>query len=760
MKRVMVGVCLVLAALAGLVVISIPVIKQLVKRRIVSELRQFIREGSLSVEDISASPKRRQIRLFGVSVKDGAGDRILYIPKVDLDVRRIHHGHLDATARVFEPQINLDAGQIDRVTRLFRMEAFLEKSRVEIDRIDAEGGRLTLSAPGFLASSETMSLDIRAQLEGKAFQTVELHAATPQTSLNLLFNWDSEQGQPRLLDGTFLDFSSTHLALSAPALSPVDTEACRGFQIRIAPADTTPAAVTDIPWNVSFGWGPFRGRFHRLRPAADSPGLFTVDETRLAVGREELACYQNRVEPRKDIIHWESGRWVRAKTGLTLEHVDVLASRERSTIHADFAGRPVTLEAAWDKRLRLNVAAETISIPVLLQEMGESLPVAGTISVRLEAVEGDTPNQFSWNAAIHSADLLAGPSFGKISLWADLEVAGMGTSVEKLSGTVEPAPGVPVQLTGKGGPRGFSGHASLRDRPLKDIQLIGETFGQEIPLVGESGQAGLDVDFTVRPNLEFRVRGRVRIKDATALSKGFPFRVEGLDVDVPFELSPDTGKLVVAEAANGQVDARVLIIGPYRFENLGMKTSSKGDKILTDISPIAAYGGTIRAKLLFHFSEHAHQHAELAVDSVSLKQILAPMGEYSDALSGLVSGDGKFHVDGGDIFSAKGTFWARAVDGPGEPMRVSREFLEKMGEETVRKLGLPKQVPYKNGFLKVRLANGRILFEQVSLDAQTMLRKIRIGKVVGSYMIKDLVGVLSNASSENVKVEIGRKKRK
>jgi len=581
MKRVMVRLGLILAILAGLVVISIPLLKQLVKRRIVAELRQFIREGSLSVEDISVSPKRRQARLFGLTVKDRNGIRVLYIPKIDLDVRRIHHGHMDASARVFEPAIDLDAGRIDRLSRLFRMEAFLKKGRVEIDRLDAQGGRLTLSAPGILASSETMSLEIRAQLEGGPNQTVEFRAANSRTSLNLILNLDAKQDETRFLDGTSLNFSSTHLALSPASLSSTESGA---FHVQIVPADTMPAALADIPWNVAFTWGPLQGQLRRLRPSADSPGLFTVDETRLTLGGEELACYQNRVEPREG-IRWESARWVRTKTGLALENVNLTASRKMSNLHAEFAGRPVDIQAEWGNPPHLYLTAETIPIPLLLQEIGESLPVSGSMSVRLEASPSDSlANQISWKANIYSTDLLAGPSFGKISLRADLELAGMDSSVDKLSGTVEPAPGVLIQVTGKGGRRGFSGHASLKDRPLKDIRLLGETFGKEIPLVGESGRAGLDVDFTVKPNLEFNVRGRVRIKDATALSKGFPFRVEGLDVDIPFELSPDTGKLVVADAANGRADARLLVIGPYRFDNFSMKTSSKGDKIFTDIN--------------------------------------------------------------------------------------------------------------------------------------------------------------------------------
>lgn len=754
MKRVMRVLILVMAALAACVVVSIPIVKQVVKRRIVVELRQFIREGRLTVEDISVSPKRRQVRLYGVRIEDAAGKRVLEIPKIDVDVRRIHHRHLDVSLRIFEPAMDLDLDRPDPLLRLLRPEAFREESPLKVDRIYMQGGTLTLSAAGILASSEILSLTAQTTLEGDSGPTVDLVAFGPQTEMRLCVRLNTQHDSRRMLSGTFFELSSRNL----PPAPGGDTS---GILLQVVPADTA-AVWPDIPWNVAFAWGPLQGEFRRILPSMDTPGLFGADLIRLTVGPEGIECHENVIEARRDDIRVDSARWVRKTSGLKLDDVRFLASRRWSTFRAAIEGSPISVKADWADAPRLTLTAETISIPLLVREAGETLPLSGKASVHLDAFRTDTrPDEISWKAEITSSDLRIGPEFGKISLGVRASLSGAGRQIEKISGTVLPAPDVPVRISGKGGPRGFSGHAALEERPLKDIELLGESFGREIPLVGETGMAELDVDFFMKPDLELVLKGRVRIRNATALARGFPFRVEGLDVDLPFEYSHgDTGMSVMSEAAKGEAAARSVVIGPYRFNQFVVRTSSKGDRMDMDFSPISAFGGTIRPKLRFQFSGHARQQADLSVEGLSLSEILAPFPEHRDALSGLVRGEAKIHTRGGDLFSAKGTVWVKASDGPGEPMRVSREFLERTGGAVVQKLNLPKQVPYKDGYLKVRLANGRILFEKTSLEAHTMLRKVKIGKVVGSYRIKDLIDVLSNVSSENVKWDIGGKKRK
>lgn len=756
MKRVLVAVALGLAVLTGLLIVSAPLIKQLIKNRIASELRSFIREGSLDVENISMSPKRREARLEGLRIRDRAGRQVAYVRKIDIQVRRIHHRHVDASMRVYEPLIGIQADTPDLLLNLLRWEAFEEESPYEFDRIDIQGGRLAVSAPGILASAETIPFEAKTHV-GDHSREIEFQAAGARTAIQARIRMDAENGVRRILDGTRFELSTDNLALTLPRR----TGAAGVLRVRAVPSDTEPSTPKDLAWNVDLDWGSLSGRLTGIRPSADTPGAVESKEIRITAGPEELLCLENFVEGGPDSLRLKSAKWIRRKTGLALTRVRVSATQKNSVAQAALDGRPVSGTIDWSGPLRLAVSAESIPISLMLREIAETLPVSGSISVRGEAARVDSPpNAFSWRADVSSADLRVGPEFGRLVVRADLELSGVDTRIDKLAGIVEPAPAIPIRLTGKSTARGFAGRASMRDRSLEEIQLLGEAFGREIPLIGESGRAGLDVDFFVRPNLEFTMRGRVRIQDATVMSKGFPFRVEGFEADVPFEVTPDTGKLVLAEAAVGRAEARSMVIGPYRFENFSVTTSSKGDKVFTEFSPIDAFGGKIRAKVLFHFSDRPHQHAELSVDSLSLRQLLAPFEEGRDALTGLIHGEAKVHTQGGDLKTARGILWAKAGDGPGEPMRVSRKLLEELGGDVIRKVNLPKHVPYRDGFLKVRLLEGRILFDETSLEAQTMLRKIRIGKVAGSYMLTDLIDVLSNVSTEKVKWNIGGRKRK
>lgn len=767
MKRVVVGVCLIFFVFAALMAVSAPLIKRSIKYQIVADLKHFIREGRLEVENVSVSPKRREARLLGVSVIDSNGNTVIRIQKIDVRIRRMHRRHIDASLRVFAPEIFLNLEQLDSLSRLLRTEAFFEKSRFEFDRVDVQEGQIALTAPGILAVAETLPFVARAQLEGDPTRSLDFQADGPKTSMRLRVRLNGRSDNPYQLEGTGFELLSGNISLipRLKAADFADTNAASGLRIQLFPADTLVPSLDTLQLNAFFSLGPLQGSFLRIHPSAETPGIYKTARMRFSLGHEMLVCDENDLDIRGRDFRVSSKRWIRAQTGLTLEDVHLSAGPNRSEFGAGIAGQAIAAAAEWRNtgdgsppRVRLSFDGN-LPVPTILHEVGESIPLDGFAKLHAEAEQEETaPNQIRWRAEILSRDLRLGPAFGKISCRANLSLRGRGGAVEELAGNVEPAGGLPIFLSGKSTVKGFSGRATLKDRTLKDIQLLGEAFGEKIPLVGETGVARLDVDFSVDRNLKLVLRGHLRIKDATAMSRGFPFRVDGLDVDIPFEVAPDTGKLVVSDAAAGGASARSLDIGPYRFENFSLTTASKGDKLYLDFSPIAAFGGTVRAKLLFHFSEEAHQHAELAVDSVSLSQILAPFPEAHGAISGLVDGEARFYTRGGDLLSARGTLRARAAEGWGEPMRVSRKFLEQIGGNAIRELDLPGEVAYKNGSLKVRLSEGRLLFEEARLEAQTILRKIRIGKIVGSYKLKDLIDVLSNVSAQNVKIDFERKK--
>jgi len=766
MKRVLVGAAAVLAVVGVVLAISYPAVKLAVKREILKELRQFVREGTLEVEEISGTPKRRQARIYGVTVKDSSGRAVVRISRIDADIRRIHGRHIDASLRLVDPVIDVDLDRVELLGKMVRWEAFLEKTALEVDRVDVQGGLIRLSAAGILAEPETLAFDARAVLEGAPAQSFELRATGPRTTMMATVSLDAAQARV-LQEGTALELATTNLALLPKKLALMPDSAptdVRGLKIRVVPADTSGAAISESPWSVSFGWGPLSAEFRRIRRAADTGTGFDIDEMRFQIGEDQWVCSNNRVTPLARAIRMASGRWSRVHRGLPILAVDSVAldaGRESSTLRATFDGFPVVLTGAWGARPRLAFSAETISIPSLLHAAGESAPISGLAGVQVEVTKSETsPEEWAWKARVSSSDLQVRLPLGGISVRATLAMEGVGSRADRVSGVIEPAAGVPIVVSGRGNRRIFSGRAAMKDRPIKDIQMLGEILGKRVPLKCESGRAGLEVDFLVKPNLEFRTRGRLRIEGATASTRGFPFRVEGLDVDIPFEYTPDTGQLVLDEAAAGRASAQALHLGPYRLDDIAVTTASKGDKIYANIAKLSAFDGAFRGEVLFHFSKHPHQHTKLSVEGVSLRRVLAPFADARDALTGTVRGEIDLFTSGDHLNEARGTVHVRATEGPGEPMMVSGKFLERIGGPQMRKLRLPKQVPYKNGNLKVSLAKGRISFDEASLEAHTLLRKVRIGEVVGTYRLKDLVDVLSNVSAGDVKVEVGGKKRK
>jgi len=750
------------AVLLALTAVAVPVLKWLVHRQIRNELNQFVRSGTLDVDDISVSPKRRQVRIRGVSVLDADRVRVAYLAKIDIDIRRIHHRHVDASMTVFDPVLNVDLDRIHRLAGLFRPEVFLEEGPLALDRIDVHGGKIVLAPSDLLADSEILFFEARGRLGEDTDLQVDLRATGPLTSAQLRLAVRPQapgSGPPLWLEGSGLVISSRNLPVQPKLNRPSETAPAvpHRLQIHVTPADTGILSMAPLRLNAAFAWGPVKGLFRGLRASADTTGIFWADDIRMWVGPEGLACSDNELDVRQDQLRLRSDRWVRIPTGLTVRRIDLRASRDATDLIAYLETAPLSFRASWNRPPTFSAAVDSFPIAVLFRELGESLPVSGDIRVDARAQWLDT--ELTWDATVVSSDARIGPAFGKISVRSNLHLKGIGMGVDEVSGTVEPSVGIPIRVTGKNGPRGFSGRASLRDRSIKDIQILGESFGREVPIRGASGQVGLDIDYTLDRRARLFARGRLRLTDGQFEFEQYPFQVEGLSVDMPFEYSPDTSTLVVSDASTGEASARRLAIGPYEFLDCHMVTASKGNKLYIDVPSTPSFGGVLRARLLLQLNHPPQQQLEFSVDSVSLRQILDPYVDARGALSGLVSGEARllFH---GDLVSARGTAWARATDRPGDPMVSSRTFLEKIGGAAIRKLDLPRRVPYRNGFLKVRVSDGRIWFDEVTLEAHTLLRKVRIGKVVGSYRMTDLVDVLSNVSADEVKVEVGGKKRK
>ncbi|MBI4179578.1 hypothetical protein HY522_09180 [bacterium] len=754
-----------LAVFLAVIVVLAPVAEQAVKTWIRSELRGYIRAGRLEIEDISISPKRREFRILGLQLKDESGASVVSIPKIDILIRRIHHGHVDATLKLFDPAVTFDLDRPAALLRLFRPEAFEDDGFLEIARIDAQNGRMSISATGVLAAPDTLIFSAAAQLEGES-RTLDVTGRSGRTAVEIALRVQDMAGNIRLLDGTVFKMVSSNIAL-LPKTS--DTPE---VHLLLTPADTSAPSFREIGWHTTLDLGPLHGRFDRLRNSGKSAGLFRADRVYLALGPERLVMGPTDFDVREDSFQLRSENWRRAVTGLNLENVRLSASPGASSVRLKIDGHEAAASVAWEngpagrRRVRLAFASDSLPVADVLREIGETFPISGLAWVRIRAGQEDTPpHELAWSAEIRSPDLRVGPGFGKLSIGADLTVAGRGTTVQDLDGQIEPAKAVPIRVTGRPRASGFYGRLHLKDRPLRDIQILAESFGRDVPLVGETGTVRLDVDFFINRNLQFSSSGRLILRNATAQARGFPFRIEGVDVDIPVRYSPDTGKLVVSEAANGTAFARSLLLGPYRFEDLAVKTSSKGDKLYADFSPVRAFGGEIQAKMLFHFSAPTQQQLDLSVSGLSLGRILEPYPDGRGAISGLIGGEVRVTTRGGDIQNARGTVRMDASEGPGEPMRVSRRFLQEVGGKAVRQLKLPDRVGYRNGHLKVRLSDGRILFDEVSLDAGTLIRRVRIGQVIGSYKIATLIDVLSTVSPEDMKIDLntkflGRRKKK
>lgn len=757
MKRALKVLGAIVVASVVAAVLLYPVVLALAKRKIVAELAQFVRAGSVRVEDVSIALKRREVRFRNVSVLDASGATVVRLPKIDLRVRRMHLSHIDATMKIFEPDFEIDFDRSDTLARLVRWEAFQEEGVVTVDRLEVTGATLRVRGSSILPSAETLTAEIKADLESDT-EWVVMRAAGPQTSVHLALR-AARQGDERVfLEGTGLVIKTTNV-LPAPAVETAPGST--GLSITVVPADSIIPAFSNICADVKFSWGPLVGTFSRLRQMPDSSGVFGMDRIQFQLGPETIECESAVVDVWTEQLRLFAERMIRNRTGLVMEDVAISASGASSTFCAAIHGRKISASAEWGKISRVRFKTDSLPIAVVLREVDETYPVGGVIAIDADVTRYDTaPEKLYWKTELTSSDFRVGPEFGKISLRLNIGMRGVSEAVEDVRGVVELSPGLPVYVSGKGTAGRFSGKWVMKDRPIADIQMLGEMFGHEFPMKAESGVAGFDVDFSTNRRLQWRLRGRVRVQDAVLASVGFPFRVEGLNVDFPFEQTPDTGKLVVEEAAIGRVRASSLSLGPYTFDGFSMSTASKGDKIFAKLDPISAFGGSLQGQLLFYISESQRHEADIKIEGVSLARILRPFRDARESISGRLRGEIKVNFLGASAKSARGSVWFRAEESADEPMRVSREFLEQIGGKMVRKLGLPKSVPYRDGSLKVRLSEGRIWFDEVDLEAHTLLRKVRIGKVVGSYLIKDLVDVVTHVSADSVKVEFGGKKKK
>ena len=769
MKRCLIGLGIFLASLAATYFFGVPVLKRLVKQEIARQVQSFIREGTIEIGDISGSLDRRQILIRDVRIDDRSGHPVIQIDKIQLTVHHgeiwdgveflLHSSRLAASVQVFMPRFEIHENCLDDLKRLIRTEAFYEESRLDVDSLVVSDGRIALDMPSALVEPETLTIEMTAVPERNIGWWINAVSHGPRTDFQSAFVLMTAESQPLVPPGAYVDLSTSNsVAFAPPDSSGPDLPVLR---VHLTSVDTNP--ISEIAWDVTMGGRQFDATVKGARPAFDSEPAVALDRIEFTYGDEILVGFDNRIKARNRRMWITASRWIRRSTGLSLSDVDVSADASSAEIFGRIEGYPVRASCSWGGRpgvMLVGVKADTISTDVIFRELGETFPLTGFVGIEASAVFGETSaGQAAWQMNIRSPDLRAGPAFGKLSFRADLRAHGVDTRVDDVSGTIEPAAGVTVSIRGRTEGREFTGRASMRDQSLKDIQLLAQSFGNEFPLSGDSGHAAMDVDFRMTPELELFLNGRLRISGATLRAPGQPFRIDGLDADIPIERSPDTGRMVLDEIPSGTIRAGRVTIGPYQIRDFQVTTKSHGDKMYADIAPLHVFGGTIEAKALFYFSDAPHE-VDLTIDSVSLKQVLAPIPKARRSISGLVHGGAQVSIRGTDLKSLSGKLWVKATEGPGELMIVSRPFLENIGGDVIHKLNLPKEVPYERGRLRIHFEEGRIWFDEVTLEAKTLLRRIRTGKVIGSYRVRDLIDEITSVSSENVKVEIGGKKRK
>ncbi len=166
----------------------------------------------------------------------------------------------------------------------------------------------------------------------------------------------------------------------------------------------------------------------------------------------------------------------------------------------------------------------------------------------------------------------------------------------------------------------------------------------------------------------------------------------------------------------GSLKISRLEFGPLRFRNLTGRIYIQNDTLrIADITS-SLYRGKMKGRGYFDFLSSFAWHLNLHFDHISLHEICHRIPGMEDALSGKVVAHLTLSGNGGKLKTMHGTFNAKTMEAPDEPMRISQAFMRKLTGKKGRFLFYGSYRPYSKGRMKAEIRHGIVTFKTLELS--------------------------------------------
>jgi hypothetical protein len=166
---------------------------------------------------------------------------------------------------------------------------------------------------------------------------------------------------------------------------------------------------------------------------------------------------------------------------------------------------------------------------------------------------------------------------------------------------------------------------------------------------------------------------------------------------------------------------RTCTIGRIRFGEMEFGTTSLAIKAGDGLMELSSLGtglfdGVLLGEGFFRYGRKIQYGADLTVNNLSLRKLCDVFPKIKGYLAGRVDGIMSLSGDGMGTNGCRGfmEIWTRS--GPGEPMLVSKEFLQKLAGKKLKGIFFRNDRPYDRGEIRGYLENGYLTFDTLDIS--------------------------------------------
>lgn len=283
--------------------------------------------------------------------------------------------------------------------------------------------------------------------------------------------------------------------------------------------------------------------------------------------------------------------------------------------------------------------------------------------------------------------------------------------------------------------RNISAHAALPEAKLTDIRTA---FWDIIP----DGMLYLGLDGALSSDFQLDysggnmgLNGTVLLKDITVQGENGEYSIGPILGEVPVKYASGqkadlVGQLPAFEAANFnglQTHYSRPPSGLYKVIDVG--TVSYGFKLLDKVKLLVrakqnilelgllsseVFNGSLKGSGMVDYSKGLNYSGGFILEDLSLANLTDSIEPIRRYLSGKINGVGYLKGNGASIPQLKGKaeFWAHSAQG--EKMKISREFLQKLGGPSLK--SYISERSFDRGVMSVYLSEGDLIFKELEIS--------------------------------------------